>query len=595
MEADSNATVTCDDWGVVTVGDNSAPRDSYTIVGELSLGEAPLTGVKLEVFGQSGPWVLNELELRLIEPNTDEESAQPGDEEKDEKAEPVKLKFKDSNASFEQEWYEARRLIDGDKDDRLSGWAVQGREGERHEAILELDSPVDLPVGGKLEFKLHQNFPNRKLRRFRLWVSSETDLLPAVPLHLVSALAKRPAMRSVADEAALVEFFAWYDPQAGEERARLAAIQRELEILRPPATVPVTEQLPQNRRRSTRVQYRGNFRDLGPEVSPGVPTAFPPLPEGAKADRLGLARWLVNCENPLTARVTVNRYWEAIFGIGLVSTSEDFGTQGEPPSHPDLLNWLAVEFMDSGWDVKRLLRLMVTSATYRQSSKVTPEAYERDPDNRLLARGPRFRISAEMVRDQALAVSGLLNETLFGPSVRPLQPDSGLTAAFGSKTDWETSQGGDRHRRGLYTFWRRSNPYPSMVAFDAPSREVCTVRRKNTNTPLQALVTLNDPVYIEAAQALGRGMMSAAGSVEEKVAFGFRRCLIRPPSEREVEALVQLFKGARMRYAERVEEAKKMASDPLGGLGDGVGVVDAAAWTLVANALLNLDEMFLKR
>jgi hypothetical protein len=259
------------------------------------------------------------------------------------------------------------------------------------------------------------------------------------------------------------------------------------------------------------------------------------------------------------------------------------------------LEWLAVELIESGWDIKHLLKLMVSSATYRQTSKVTPELYARDPDNRLLARGPRFRLSAEMIRDQALAVGGLLSPTMYGPSVRPPQPEMGLTAAFGGKTDWTTSEGEDKHRRGIYTTWRRSNPYPSMTAFDAPNREICTIRRANTNTPLQALVTLNDPVYIEAAQGLGRRMAAFDGGIENKIEYGFQLSLVRPPSSKETVALVQLFHTTQQHYANDPENALIMATDPFGDLPDQADAAVFAAWTVVGNALLNLDEMFLKR
>ena len=220
-------------------------------------------------------------------------------------------------------------------------------------------------------------------------------------------------------------------------------------------------------------------------------------------------------------------------------TSEEFGSQGEPPTHPELLDWLATEFMDSGWDTRALVRTMVTSAVYRQSSQVVGDAAEVDPDNRWLARGPRVRLSAEMVRDQALAVSGLLSHEMYGPPVRPPQPNLGLTAAFGGSTDWKTSDGDDRYRRGIYTTWRRSNPYPSMATFDAPNREVCTLRRTRTNTPLQSLVTLNDPVYVEAAQALARRAIQHTRRIEDRIAFAFRCCLLRPPHATELQALVQ--------------------------------------------------------
>ena len=235
------------------------------------------------------------------------------------------------------------------------------------------------------------------------------------------------------------------------------------------------EELPADKRRVTHLMHKGNYLDPGPTVEPGVPAAFPPLPEGAPRDRLGLARWLVDPRNPLTARVAVNRFWAQLFGVGLVETEEDFGTQGEPPSHPELLDWLAREYVRSGWDTKALLRLIVTSATYRQSSKGRPELQAKDPRNRLLARAPRYRLEAEMVRDQALALSGLLSHQVGGPSVYPPQPDGLWQAAFNGQRTWATSMGDDRYRRALYTFWRRTTPYPSMSTFDAPSRELCTV------------------------------------------------------------------------------------------------------------------------
>jgi len=300
-------------------------------------------------------------------------------------------------------------------------------------------------------------------------------------------------------------------------------------------------------------------------------------------------------DNPLTARVVANRFWESIFGIGLVTTSEDFGSQGDPPTHPHLLDWLALEWIESGWDVKRLMKLMVTSAAYRQSSRVTPELAALDPDNRLLARGPRFRLSAETIRDQAMFVAGLLSQKMYGPPVNPPQPKLGLAAAFGSGIDWETSKGEDRYRRGIYTTWRRSNPYPSMAAFDAPNREVCTVRRERTNTPLQALVTLNDPVYLEAAQALARRMAAAASTPADKARHGFRLCLARPPSEAELQRLLELYGKSYARYAGDGILAERMATDPLGPAPAGSDSAELAAWTMVANVLLNLDEVLMKR
>ena len=379
-------------------------------------------------------------------------------------------------------------------------------------------------------------------------------------------------------------------------KSTLAARRKKRDAIKPAITVPVMKELAANRRRTTHVLIRGSFLNKGEEVREGIPAALHAFPEGAPVNRLGLARWLVHPNNPLTARVTVNRAWDQIFGTGLVMTSEDFGIRGELPSHPKLLDWLATEFVRTGWDMKNLLRLVVTSATYRQSSRVTPALLARDPFNRLFTRGPRFRISAEMVRDQALFTAGLLSRKMYGPSVRPPQPKFGLRAAFSTSTDWKDSTGEDRYRRGLYTFWRRSMPYPSMATFDAPSREVCTVKRAPTNTPLQALVTLNDPVYVEAAQALARRIVSEGGTdLDARVTHGFRLCLARPPSPPERERLVALYREALKRFRKDGAGAVKMATVPLGPAPKGYDVVALAAWTVVSNVLLNLDEMFLKR
>jgi hypothetical protein len=373
-------------------------------------------------------------------------------------------------------------------------------------------------------------------------------------------------------------------------KLRLAAIEKELAEFAGTPT-PIMRELPKDKQRRTRIQYRGNFLDLGPDVSPGVPAALQ-LSQDRPANRLQLARWLVDRRNPLTARVAVNRYWEQLFGIGIVETSEDFGSQGELPSHPELLDYLAVEFMESGWDVKRLLRLIVTSATYRQSSNLSPELYRRDPQNRLLARGPRFRLSAEAVRDQSLSAAGLLSNKMGGPSVQPPRPKLHLTTAFGGVTDWETSSGEDKFRRGLYTSWRRTTPYPSMTTFDATSREVCTLRRTPTNTPLQALVTMNDPAFVEAAQGLARRIVTEGGAnIHDRARYGFRLCVTRPPSSSEVEQLVQLYDVALAKYRDDGAAAKKMNSESC----EAASEAELAAWTVVSNVLLNLDEALTRR
>jgi hypothetical protein len=381
----------------------------------------------------------------------------------------------------------------------------------------------------------------------------------------------------------------------GSLKPMLDSLKKELAALPPVITVPVLKELADKSRRTTKIQRRGNFLDLGDEVKEGLPSAFHAGPKGEALNRLSMARWLVSKDNPLTARVAVNRFWEEVFGTGLVRTSEEFGTQGEPPSHPELLDWLAVEFMENGWDVKKFLKLLVTSETYKQSSKVTPKALEKDPENRLLSRGPRFRLNAETVRDQALSIAGLLSSKMYGPPVRPVRPSSGLNAAFGGNLDWQASLGEDKYRRGIYTEWRRTSPYPSMVTFDAPSREACTIRRIRTNTPLQALVTLNDPVYVEAAQAFARKIATAGETTPEKIEFAFRTVLGRDPGEKELGRLVQLYSDAFDAYGKDLRKATEMATVPIGPLPKGALATELAAWTTVANVILNLDEVLMKR
>jgi hypothetical protein len=385
------------------------------------------------------------------------------------------------------------------------------------------------------------------------------------------------------------------DEPSKERDEKIKTLRKELAGIKPTTTVPVMRELPANKHRKTHIQLRGSYLVLGDEVTPGVPAVFGSLPEGSAPDRLALANWLISKDNPLTARVVANRFWENLFGVGIVLTSEEFGSQGERPSHPELLDWLAIEFMEQGWDMKMFLRLLVTSSVYRQNSHVTDELAAMDPDNRLLARGPRVRLTAEMIRDQALAVSGLLSTKMYGPPVRPPQPNLGLKAAFGGGTDWKTSGGEDKFRRGLYTSWRRSSPYPSMATFGAPNREVCTVRRGRTNTPLQALVTLNDPVYVEAAQALARRMAAHEGDLGAKLEHGFRLTLSRKPKDAELVRLIKLYEQTQPRYAADEKLAQQMATNPIGPIPSGTNVVDLATLTVVGNVLLNLDETLMKR
>jgi len=378
------------------------------------------------------------------------------------------------------------------------------------------------------------------------------------------------------------------DEKAKEKRKELEKKIRDVRGVR----TPIMRELLAEKRRETHIQVRGNFKVKDRKVDAGVPAALHPL-EG-DANRLSMSRWLVAQENPLTARVVVNRYWELLFGTGLVTTSEDFGIQGELPSHPQLLDHLAAELMRNDWDIKWLIKDIVTSDAYRRSSRVTEQLAKEDGANQWLARGPRFRIPAEMIRDQALAVSGLLSTKMHGASVRPPRPNLGLRAAFGGSTDWKPSAGEDRYRRGLYTSWRRTTPYPSMTTFDAPSREFCTVRRIRTNTPLQALVTMNDPVFIEAAQALARNVLRERGDWNSRIEQAFKLVVSRKPSQAEVEELQRLYRDTRTGFEKDKATAKQMAFEPLGQT-DEFAVEELATWTVISNVLLNLDETLAPR
>jgi hypothetical protein len=456
--------------------------------------------------------------------------------------------------------------------------------------IAEIDRRI-----GALRNKL-ETFTPELLAAQAKWQStlgpSNASARKGVAREILSILDTPAAKRTRRQDETLAGYFRSVAPDLKPLRDQIAALEKSKPKI---ATLPVMVELPAKDRRVTRVLRKGNFLDPGETVAPAVPQAFHPYPNGAPANRLGLAKWLVDPSNPLTARVAVNRHWAQIFGKGLVETEEDFGTQGEPPSHPELLDWLAVWFRESGWNTKALLRLIVTSAAYRQSSRVARGLLEEDPRNRWLARAPRVRLEAEMVRDQALAISGLLSRKLGGPSVFPLQPAGLWQAAFNGERTWSTSQGADRYRRGLYTFWRRTVPYPSMATFDAPSREICTIKRPRTNTPLQSFVTLNDPVYVEAAQALARRIVREGGhGTASRARYGLELCLCRPPRPEQVDPLVSLYTAEFDRFRNDIASAAALATEPLGPLPPGMGPAELAAWTTVANVLLNLDGVLTK-
>ncbi|MCC6233807.1 MAG: PSD1 domain-containing protein [Verrucomicrobiales bacterium] len=437
-----------------------------------------------------------------------------------------------------------------------------------------------------------------RLRSFRVQASSGSGLSEYLdyPDAVRAALAQAPESRS---EAARKELRGYYRqrfvPEVSGAQQVLAAKRKERDGERQSwATAMVMQQA--TPARETQMRLRGQYNQLGDKVDPGVPEAILPWKEGLPRNRLGLARWLVDPANPLTSRVVVNHYWQRLFGTGLVKTSEEFGAQGEWPSHPELLDWLAEEFVRTGWDVKAFHRRVVLSATYRQDSVVGPERLERDPENRLLARGARFRLDAENIRDVAMSASGLLNPKVGGPSVFPYQPP-GLWAqvSFEGTSDYQQSEGAENYRRGLYTYWRRSIPYASFTVFDAPSREVCTVRRPRTNTPLQALALLNDPVYVEAARALAQRVLTRGGNTfESRLEYAFRVVVGRKPTRNEQGVLAAACERETKRFSADRESANRLIHVGASRPPVEVDIAELAAWTMLANTLLNLDEAVTK-
>jgi hypothetical protein len=471
----------------------------------------------------------------------------------------------------------AQLAIDGQPQ---TGWSVNGRQGQTTVAVFRLATPVAADTFS-LRLLFEQYYATA-LGRFRISVTSETrpagaDLPPDVEeILLVSA-----AQRTRAQQDRLFQHYLSIAPELQTERDAIAQMRRQMPEY--PTTLAFAER-PPNNPRPTFVHHRGEFLKVEEQVTPGVPALLPPLPKEAPLNRLTFARWLVAPSNPLVARVAMNRQWAAFFGKGIVRTLQDFGYQGDLPTHPELLDWLAVEFVRKGWSLKQMHRLMVTSAAYRQSSWATPELLARDPENRLLARGPRVRLEAEMLRDSALTACGLLSPKIGGPSVFPPQPPGVSSEGTYGPLEWRVSEGEDRFRRGLYTFSKRTAPYAMFTTFDAPSGEVCLARREVSDTPLQALALLNDQVFVEAAQALGKRMASQPGSVEARIVTLFRRCLTRPPSREEANLLLKFYTAQKERFEKKELDAARVA-----GMGDG-DVNARAAWTVLARSLLNLDE-----
>jgi len=410
-----------------------------------------------------------------------------------------------------------------------------------------------------------------------------------VPARVRQVLSIPRDQRTVAQEEAVFSYWRTTVPEFHDANARIEEWWR-----RHPAGSSQFVYRRRDQPRETHMLARGDFLNPGKVVEPGVPDFLHPLPAGVKPDRLAFARWIADRRSPTTARSMVNRIWQAYFGTGIVATAEDFGRQSEAPSHPELLDWLAVEFMDHGWSLKHIHRLIVTSNTYRQSSQVTPELYAKDPYNRLLARGPRFRVEAETVRDITLAASGLLDDRVGGPSVYPPAPEFlFLPPASYSKKAWPVSTGADRYRRGLYIFRFRSVPFPALQTFDAPAGDVACVRRSRSNTPLQALVTLNEPGFVEAARALALKSLRNGGDDDRgRLTYAFRRAMARPPSAAERDLLLSFLDRQRRRTS--APDAFGFTPAELASVPNGITRDEVSAWTALARVILNLDETITK-
>lgn len=494
-------------------------------------------------------------------------------------------------------------ITDGDP---VTGWDLNGKADEPHSVIFELKTGQNSFNNGPLVL-LKINRPNDGYRptvRVSITEFEPEDRHPIVPNDVIAILKTPQTKRTKKQNNELRDYYYTISPTVHAfQSLKDSLVERKKELETNARSSMVMSELPDDQMRDTHIHIRGNYLTPGKEVTAAVPAVLHEFPEEAEPNRLTLAKWLMDANNPLTARVAVNRLWQQVFGVGIVDTSEDFGTRASPPSHPELLDWLAVEFIESGWDVQHMMKLILTSATYQQSSKATLEKIEKDPKNRLLSRGPRFRMDAELIRDNALEAAGILYKKIGGESVFPPHPlgiwkEIGFLRPYFGMSRWPESFGADRYRRGMYTFWRRTIPYPTFATFDAPSREMCTVKRPRTNTPLQALLTLNDPAFFEAAQALAARLIDEGGDVpEDRIRLAYQLCLSRKPKPEEMQTLLSLTVQQLEHYSRHPKEANRLLeSSPVLDVIEDIpkNKVEWAAWTVTANVMLNLDEFITK-
>jgi len=508
------------------------------------------------------------------------------------------LKFKTAHADYSQTGYDVQNLV---SKQGKGAWAIGRRFGEPHWAAFELEKPLQITAGTKLTVRMEQNFGNGLVIGCLRLSAMKGNVFASLPaIESEEEVAAAPTKKKGKAAAKVVS----KDPQIAKLEKQRAALQKQLTALKPIST-EVMKELPQPR--MTAIFKRGVYTDPTTPVTATTPAVFKNAAQGPP-NRLTLGKWLTSRDNPLAARVTVNRWWAELFGQGIVSTLEDFGIKGAPPSHPELLDWLAVEFMESGWDMKHVLKLIVMSETYRQSSEFVVRALARpgapssglkpelqtDPANTLLSHFPRFRLDAETIRDNALSIAGLLNLKQGGVPIRPPQPDGLWSKVGGQQYSYETSPGSEKHRRGLYVVLKRGSPYPSFVNFDASARMACVVRRSRSNTPLQALTLLNDPVYVEAAKhfALRIAKESPSSDLDAQIAHAFRLALARSPSENEASVLKNLWEAQFAAAEADAKTTKEFAADLI--LPKELSAAQFSAFYSLATALLNLDECITK-
>lgn len=577
-------------------GGTNPGSDIYTVTAPLA--EGSFTGLLLEALpdpsqpnqslgrAPNGNFVLTGIEGTITAPSLKR---------------PVKITFTRAEADYFQKGYDVKLLLDKDP---KNGWAIDGNDPQKRierNAMFIMEKSMRIPAGATLTVRLlHQSrFAGHNVGRFRL---STTDAEPSLasidgtggPPATVLAVLKTPTENRTPKQRTELEKYyrASVESPLRDADYALAAAKTELDQFE--RNVPSVMVMKEGPVRDAFVLKRGEYDKPGDKVTMLTPAVLPPMPKGAPINRLGLAQWIVSPENPLTARVWVNRAWEKFFGYGLSKSTDNLGTQSEYPVHPELLDWLATEFIRCGWDMKAMQKLIVMSATYRQSSKLTPALLEKDPENRLLARGPRFRLAGEVVRDQALAVAGLLVPKIGGPSVKPYMPEGvwDETSKYGDLRGYKADSGEGLYRRSFYTIWKRTAAPPTMLLFDAPTREICTVKRSRTNTPLQALSLLNEVTFVEAARGLAQQMMQHGGSTpEQRIAYGFQRSTGRAI---EPAALNQLTEGLKKRLTEfqaKPAEATALISQGATKADASLNPSELAAYTTTASILLNLDRV----